>query len=215
MHLKRNKVPKTWPVFRKGTKYVIRPSSNLKSGIPILVVIREGLGIAQNRKEVKRAIHLKDILLNGKPINDEKNAVTLFDKITLIPSNKNYKMALSPLGKFIFEEIKEIEAGQKIAKIIDKKILKGKKVQLNLSDGRNFLSDIDCKVNDSVIVEFKKKKITKCLPLKEKANILVFAGKHAGEKGIITKINNEKKMVELEANEKKTNVLIKQIIVTL
>ncbi|MBU0958978.1 MAG: hypothetical protein KKB31_03455, partial [Nanoarchaeota archaeon] len=99
MHLKRHKVPKTWPVFRKGTKYVIRPSSNLTRGLPILVVLREALGIAQNRKEVKRAIHLKHILLNGNPINDEKNAVTLFDKITLVPSKKIYKMVLSSLGK--------------------------------------------------------------------------------------------------------------------
>jgi len=41
MHLKRQKVPKNWPIKRKGTSYVVRPKSNLSNGIPILIAIRE------------------------------------------------------------------------------------------------------------------------------------------------------------------------------
>ena len=51
-------------------------------------------------------------------------------------------------------------------------------------------------------------KIEKLLPFKEKVKILVFAGKHSGEKGIISKINLERNMVELEVEDKKINVLI-------
>lgn len=213
MHLKRHKVPKNWPIKRKGTTYVVKPNANLFKGIPILIAIRDMLKLAQNKKEVKQIIHAKNLLLNGLFVKDEKNSISLFDILTIVPSNENYRLSLSEKGKFEFEKTKTNEEYHKIAKIINKKILKGKKTQLNLSDGRNFLSELKCKVNDSVLVDLKKKKIEKCLPLKEKENVLVFAGKHAGAKGIIDKIDQIRKMVELNTNDKTINVLIKQLII--
>lgn len=213
MHLKRQKVPKNWPIERKGTAYVVRPNANISNGIPILIALRDMLKLAQNRKEVKKAIHVKNLLLNGSPVRDEKNSISLFDTLTIVPSNESYKLSLSEKGKFQIEKINAGEETHKIAKVINKKILKGKKIQLNLSDGRNFLSDIKCNVNDSVLIDLKKKKIEKCLPLKEKGEVLVFAGKHAGKKANINKIDQVKKMAELTFNGEKINVLIKQLII--
>ena len=213
MHLKRQKVPKSWPIHRKGTKYVVRPKFNIKEGIPILVFLRDVLKVAQNKKEVKKAIHNKYILLNRKIVRNEKNSILLFDKIAILPSKKYYELNLSRFGKFVPEEIKESETHYKITKIIDKKILKGKKIQLNLSDGMNSISDIKCKINDSVIFDLKERKIKKCLALEEKVNVIVVAGKHTGKRGIINKIKSERKMVELDIDKKKINVLIKQIMV--
>jgi len=213
MHLKRQKVPKNWPIERKGTAYIVRPNANISNGIPILVALRDILKLAQNRKEVKKAIHVKNLLLNGSPVRDEKNSISLFDTLTIVPSNESYKLSLSEKGKFQIEKINAGEETHKIAKVINKKILKGKKIQLNLSDGRNFLSDIKCNINDSVLIDLKKKKIEKCLPLKEKGEVLVFAGKHAGKKANINKIDQVKKMAELTFNNEKINVLIKQLII--
>jgi small subunit ribosomal protein S4e len=207
-------MPKSWPIARKGTKYVVRPSFGLNTGIPLLIVLRDMLKIAKNRKEVKKAIHEKKISINNKLSRDEKESVQLFDKVSLVFSKKYYKMNLSDKGKFILEEIKEEDANQKIAKIINKKILKGKKIQINLSDGRNFISDIKCKVNDSVSIDFKNKKIKKCLPLEKSAKIVVVAGKHAGKRGSLIELKTERKMAELKINNKKMNILIKHIIVT-
>ncbi len=213
MHLKRQKVPKNWPIERKGTAYVVRPNANISNGVPILVALRDMLKLAQNRKEVKKAIHVKNLLLNGSPVRDEKNSISLFDTLTIVPSNESYKLSLSEKGKFQIEKINAGEETHKIAKVINKRILKGKKVQLNLSDGRNFLSDIKCNVNDSVLIDLKKKKIEKCLPLKEKGEVLVFAGKHSGKKASINKIDQVKKMAELTFNDAKINVLIKHLII--
>lgn len=213
MHLKRQKVPKNWPIKRKGTAYIVRPNANISNGIPILVALRDILKLAQNRKEVKKVIHEKNILLNGSLIKNEKNSVLLFDALTIVPSNESYRLSLSEKGKFQIEKINAGEETHKIAKVINKKMLKGKKIQLNLSDGRNFLSDIKCNVNDSVLIDLKKKKIEKCLPLKEKGEVLVFAGKHAGKKANINKIDQVKKMAELIFNNEKINVLIKQLII--
>ncbi len=68
-------------------------------------------------------------------------------------------------------------------------------------------------MGDSVVVNFKAKKIVKCIPLSEKANVVVFGGKHAGAKGIISKLNIERKMAELVIGDKNVNVLIKHLMV--
>ena len=212
-HLKIQKIPKNWPVKRKGSAYVVRPNSNLQNGMPILVILRDILGIANKRKEVKKAIHSKHILLNWKVVIDEKNSATLFDVITVIPSKKSYRIELSEKGKMQVNEIKESEANKKVSKIINKKTLKGKKTQINLSDGRNFISDIKGKVNDSVLINLKDKKIEKCLALEEKKKIIVFSGKHAGEKGVINKIDSENKLVEVDIEGKNVNILNEQLMV--
>ncbi|MEK6906386.1 MAG: hypothetical protein AABW81_02075 [Nanoarchaeota archaeon] len=213
MHLKRQKIPKNWTVKRKGTKYVVRPNFSLNRGVPILVIFRDILGLAKNRKEVKKAIHSKDILVNNRVPRDDKNNVVLFDTITIIPSKKHYRMTLSEKGKFDLLEIKESESNKKIAKIINKQMLKGKKTQLSLSDGTNFLSELKCNVSDSVIVDLKNRKIEKCLPLKEKEKAIIFEGKHSGEQGIIEKIDKKGKIAELNIDSKKVNILIKQLMV--
>ena len=100
-HLKRRKIPKSWPISRKGTKYVIKPSFGLRNGLPLVVALRDVLKVAKNRKEVKKAIHEKNILINGSTVKEEKTNVQLFDKITLVPSKTNYQLNLSANGKFI------------------------------------------------------------------------------------------------------------------
>lgn len=214
MHLKRHKAPKSWPIKRKGTKYVINTTPK---GIPMLIILRDMLKLAQNKSEAKRIIHNKQVLLNEKISNDEKNSAVLFDTITILPTKKYYKVELSEKGKFELKEIKENEAREKISKVISKKKIKHGKLQLNLSDGRNFISDLKCSTNDSVIVNLKENKIEKCLPLKEKAKAFVFEGKHIGKTGTIEKIilyaGEQENMAELESKGEKINVLIKQLIV--
>lgn len=210
-HLKRQAAPKNWPIPRKGTKYII---SNNSKGIPILIVLRDVLSLAQNKREVKKAIHKEDLLINGKVVIDEKKSLELFDVLTIIPSKKNYRIILTEKGKYGIEEIKESESKEKISKIVNKKSLKNKKVQINLQDGRNYLFDKKCSVNDSVVIDLVKGEVSKVLPFKEKTNALIIGGKHTGIEGVIQKIIPEHKMVELKTKEETLNVLIKQIMVT-
>jgi len=212
-YLKRQKMPKSWPIHRKGTTYVVSPSSGLNKGLPLLVILRDILKIAKNRNEVKKAVKSKSILLNGKEIFEEKGLVCLFDSISIPSLKKYYKLILSEKRKFMLQEIGENESLKKIYKVIDKKMIKGKKIQINLMDGRNVLSTIKVKVNDSVVFSFKENKIEKILPLKENAKVIIFAGKHSGEKGIVVRLDNEKKLAEVTLEGKETKVLIKQLIV--
>ncbi len=209
-HLKRNSAPKLWPVPRKGTKFVIKSG---EKEMPVVVVLRDVLGIAKTRGEVKKSIFNKNIKVCGREVLDEKHQMKIFDTITIIPAKKTYRMTLTEKGKFSLEEVPEKEATKKIAKIIGKKMLKGKKMQLSLIDGRTFLSETPCKVNDSVLLDLEKKKVEKILPFKIGANMIVIEGKHIGEKGKIKGIDEKLKMVDSEIEGKKVNVLIKQVMI--
>jgi small subunit ribosomal protein S4e len=126
---------------------------------------------------------------------------------------KFYRLTLSERGKFSLEEIKEADSGKKVSKIMNKRILNGKKTQLNLMDGRNVISEVKCRVNDSVVINFKKNAIEKVLPLEEKSRAFVFEGKYSGKQGKITSIDEKKKMAEIDDGKEKINVLIRQMMV--
>ena len=73
-HLKRQNAPKNWPIPRKGTTFVVKNNSK---GIPILVVLRDLMKAAKSKKEVKKAIHKRDLVISNKPVNDEKKSLEL------------------------------------------------------------------------------------------------------------------------------------------
>ncbi|MCL5730063.1 MAG: hypothetical protein M1165_00660 [Candidatus Pacearchaeota archaeon] len=89
MHLKREASPKSWPIERKGTKYLVRPNYNTGKGVPILIILRDMLKFADNRTEAKKALHAKQVLLNKKAIFDDRENALLFDVITLIPKKES------------------------------------------------------------------------------------------------------------------------------
>jgi len=155
---------------------------------------------------------LINVLINGKVAKEEKNGAVLFDTITIVPSKKNYRVIIDKKGKLALEEIKESETNKKIAKITDKKVLKGKKIQLNFSDGRNLLYSQKCQVGDSALINLKEKKIEKIIPIKEKTNVLIYSGKHSGKTGIVEEIEKENKMAIVESGKDKINVLTKQLM---
>jgi small subunit ribosomal protein S4e len=186
MHIKRNEMPKTWPVARKGTKYLLVASHSKRAGIPILFTLREMLGLARTRKEVIYMVHNKEIKLNGKIIHDDKIPMQISDVLGIEKIGKNYRLEIKK-GKFKLEEIGEKDAGKKIAKIIGKKILEKNKTQINLSDGRNFIIKENFSVGDSALINLKENKIEKILRLKDGAKVEIIGGKHVGQEGEIKK----------------------------
>jgi small subunit ribosomal protein S4e len=212
-HMKRLRMPKMWPLARKGMKYIAKPRG---LGIPISVVLRDMLKLAKNRKEVKKTIHEKQILLNQRNISNENNAIALFDVISVIPSKKHYKLGINENGKYEMEEIKESESERKISKIIGKRLMKKEKMQINFEDGRNILvkKDFKGKVNDSVLRNFKEKKIEKIIEMDRGGEILVLHGRHSGARAKIDKIIKEESMIEANTENKKTiSVPIKFVMV--
>jgi small subunit ribosomal protein S4e len=190
MHIKRSKMPKTWPIARKskGKKFMAVPTHDASSCITLLFVVRDILKIADTRKEVKHILSNGDIKVNGKTKKDEASPVKVFDVISLEKTNMNYRLEIVN-KKFKLKEINASEANVKVIKISGKTILGKDKVQMNLEDGQNIITKNKFSVGDSVVFNTKDSKIDKILELKVGAKVEIISGKHAGEKGKLVSVN--------------------------
>lgn len=192
-HIKKTVMPKTWPVPRKGKRkrYVAVPSHGTSKGISLLFLIRDVLGLAKTRKEVRIMTLGGMVKINNKVRFDENFPVNVLDVVNLTAPGENGKSVAGGRyyrleivnKKFGLIEIEAKDADSKIVKIIGKKILSGGKVQMNLRDGQNFLSKAKFSVGDSVLLDTKKDKVVKILSLKKGAKVEIILGKHAGERG--------------------------------
>jgi small subunit ribosomal protein S4e len=204
MHVKRQKISRLWKIPMKGTKYLIVPSQNKKHGVPLLIILRDLLKLAKNRREARNILLQELVSVNGKVRKRENYSVLPFESVQI--KDKNYELAFSNNGKF---EVQESPKKEAVFKVMDKKILKHKKMQLNLLYGKTVLTDEKVNTGDSIIL--KENKIIKILPLEEGREVAIFNGKYKGGKGKLEKI--EGKMARVSSEGGKVNVPIKSILV--
>lgn len=198
-HVKRKSAPRTWVVPRKGTKYLTSPypGKSAELSMPLNLILRDVLKLSNNRKESRMLLNDGNVLVNGKAVKTEKFSVGLFDVVSIPKAGKNYRAMINEKKKFDIEEVKDSETKNKVYKVIGKTSLNGKKLQVNLFDGRNILSDEKEKmsINDSVLIDLESGKIVKYLPLKEGAKAYIFGGTHLGQTGIVGKVADKKSVV--------------------
>ncbi len=199
MHNKRQSMPKNWPIARKGNTYYVNSSHSPRNGIPVVIVLRDILEIVETYKEAKLMCMNKEVKINEITRRDETFPLRVFDILSLDKIKKTYRVEV--IGKKIkLAEISAKETSKKVVKIIGKKILPKKVVQMNLDDGSNFLVKEKFAVGDSAVLNLKENKVEKILALKEGAKVFVVSGKHSGKQGKIT---------ELKFSEKRKECLIK------
>jgi len=193
--IKRIAAPKWWPIEKKTKKFVIKPRGPyLKDfSLPLLVLIRDVLKIADTEKEASKIIKKGEILIDGRKRKDPKFGVGLFNIIE-IPSMKRAYRAVPKKG-LSFIEIPEKEAKLKICKIINKKSLKGKKNQINLNDGRNILTNENYSTQDSLLIEVPEQKIIDHIKFAENSTCMIFKGKNAGKIGKIKTIEKDRVLI--------------------
>jgi small subunit ribosomal protein S4e len=213
-HEKRLSSPRTWPISRKGTKYLTRqyPGKLADLSMPLNLIIRDVLKLAHIRKEVKIMIHNKEIFVNGKLAPKEKTSVGLFDVVSMPKIKKNYRLSLNDKMKLETEEVSDAEAKLKACKVIGKTMLKGNKLQLNFLNGGNALSDLKANIEDSVIIEMSNGKIVKHLPMKEGAKALILGGKHMGQRGTVDKIEDKEAVMKI--GKESFNIKLRNVYVT-
>ena len=195
MHQTRSQVNKKIPIARKGTKYVARPLMDLENSVPVVIAVRNMLKLARTAKEVKQMVGQKSLKLNSKEVRDYRDSIRLFN---LFEADKSYILSLTSHGKFVFEETKQKE---RPCKVINKKILNNKKIQLNLHDGSNVLSDDSkIKTQDTVYLD-SENKIKKHVEFSHGKDCIIINGKLLGHKGKIEKIEEDKVVVKIKGKD--------------
>ena len=214
-HLKRLRAPSFWRVKKKASTWVVKPSPGphkAEESIPLLILLREILKIAETAKDAKKIIKRREIWVDGKPRRDPKFPVGLFDVIHIPKLNKFYRILPTKKGLEVFE-IDEKDARVKICRIDGKTTVKKGKMQLNLHDGKNVLVEDPktYKTGDSLLLELPTLKILKHIPLKPGNLGIVGKGKNCGRLGKVKKIivtrTKEPTKVICESNGEELEVL--------
>lgn len=209
--LKRLNAPKWWPIERKQGKFVIKPRGPHSMAIPLQVVIRDVLKLAETAKEAKTIINRGDVLVDGTKRKDIKYGIGPMDIIGIPLLKKSWRAI--PKNGLTFVETEGSDAKLKICRIMDKKILKGKKIQLNLSDGKNILTETDYSTKDSLLIEIPSQKIIDVFKFKKGNIVLVTGGKNEGLVSKIDEIDEKNKRIWLKKEKQKTEVPIKLVTV--
>jgi len=150
VHLKR--LSTIWAGKKKLNKYITVPKGAhpQDKSIPLVVILRDLINVADNSSEVKSILNAGKVLVDGKVCRDFRRGIGLFDTIQLADLGTNYRMVVKNKLKLI--PISKEEANVKLCRVTDKTVLRGGKIQLNLHDGRNIISDQECGANDSVLI---------------------------------------------------------------
>ncbi|MBT3940746.1 30S ribosomal protein S4e [Candidatus Woesearchaeota archaeon] len=183
-HLSRLAAPRTWPIKRKQSKWTAKQlpgAHNMKTSMPLVVILRDILDIAPTSKTIKNLLNAKEILVNNKAVGEVRFATGLFDVISIPKLKVHYRIVLSKQGKLNPIKIADNEADTMLLRVEDKKSVSKKKTQINLNNGWNLLVDKDdYKTNDAIMFNTKTKKVSKKLSLEKGASVYLIGGKHAG-----------------------------------
>jgi len=189
-HQKRVTVPVSWPIARKTKKWVAKSSPGPHSAaesMPLLTVIRDLLKLTDNAREAKRVLYEGKVLVDGSVQKDYKLPVGIFDVISVPLKNQQYRIMKDARGMFYSSPIEPSDS-KKLVRIENKTILKGNRLQLNLSDGSNRLAEGDFKAGDSLLLSIPEKKIEERIEFMVGNLAMVVGGKHTGQTGKIKEI---------------------------
>lgn len=181
------------PVARKTTTWLKKqsagPHSNQES-MPAVVVLRDVLKVAGDAREVKKILNSNLFLVDGKPVHEPGFPIGLMDLVALPKMKATYRVIISK-GKLVLLPVTEDDGKQKLCKIVNKKIVRGGRIQLNLHDGRSYLIEKEedqFKVGDTVKLTIPEQKLEGFLKLEKGATCYIWKGKHSGKVGKLEKI---------------------------
>ena len=183
-HMKRLTMPRSWPLPRKSSVWIQKPNPcghPLDLCMPMGVILRDVLGVAQNRREAKKILHSKLVKVDGAVETDIGRGVGLMDVLTV--GDISYKCVLDTNGKLRYRMIPAKEASTKICRVMGKTTIKGARTQVHLHDGRNLLfnENPEYKTGDSLVISLPDQEIKSHHKFEEGSIAYLTGGNHIGE----------------------------------
>lgn len=191
-HQKRIAAPRSRRIERKTAYWTVKPQPGPHPGdrsVPLLLLVRDVLKLADNSREAKRVLNEGNIIVNGRVRKDHKFPVGVFDVLSIPVLKTNYIALLDDKGKLSLVKMEKKEASMKLCRVNDKRMLKEGTIQLNLHDGRSILPGEklgeQIKTHDSLLISLPDNKILQHFAYKEGSKVMVVGGKHSAQTGEI------------------------------
>jgi len=202
-HLKRLNAPKHWMLDKMGGAWAPRPSTGphkLRECLPVILILRNRLKYALNRREVTLICMEKLVQVDGKIRTDPCFPTGFMDVVTLGEASKcfdeqasidRFRVLYDVKGRFKLIKIKPSDAKFKLLKV-RKRMVTTKKVPCIVThDGRTIrYPDPLIKVSDTIKYNIKTGKITSFAKLEVGSCCIVTKGRNCGRIG--TLINKER-----------------------
>jgi small subunit ribosomal protein S4e len=189
MIIKRIAAPRLWK-FKRKTKmrYAIapKPGPHPKDAcLPLGHIIRDVLGIAETRSEVRSILNRNLVKVDGVIRKDAGFPLGLMDVLTI--DDKHWRIVPGKSG-FDVKPIAAAESSLKPLKVVNKRHVNGK-TQINLHDGRNMLVDRDVyRTSDVILYDLVGKSVKAVVQFKRGALVLIVKGKNRGKVGRVEDI---------------------------
>ena len=188
-HIKRLMMPRSWPLPRKTTVWVQKPDPcghSIEKCMPMGMILRDVLGVAHNRREAKKILHSRQIMVDGKIETAIGRGVGLMDVLTV--GENNFRCILDINGKLRYRPISKKQASTKTCRVMAKTTISGGKTQLHLHDGRNLLFDSnpEYKSGDSVVISLPEQEIIVHHKFEQGALAYLTGGSHIGETATVS-----------------------------
>ena len=192
-HLKRLPAPRAWTLARKEHVWAYKPRAGphpTEASVPLAMVLREMLHLADNAREAERAIFSRSVHVDGRAVTDPKFPVGLMDVVSLVPSKAHYRVLIDRRGKLTLLPIEASEAGWKLCRVEDRSTVKGGKFQLHLHDGRTvLLPKKEHATGTTIKMSVPRQEVLGAMPLAEGHVALLTGGQHAGELAHVARVD--------------------------
>ncbi|MCS7146298.1 MAG: 30S ribosomal protein S4e [Nitrososphaerota archaeon] len=201
MHLKRLAAPKVLKIPRKTYKFVPRPEPGrhpLEESIPLAVILRDILKLADTYAEAKKIIHLGRILVDGEVVTEPRFGVGLMDIVSIPSIDKSYRVLPRFERGLELLEISIDEAGIKPCQVKRKQHVNGGHIQFTLHDGRNIQFPPNSpeiqsiKVGDTFLVEIPSMVVRAVFKRVVGSYCLITSGSRMGLHGRLASIDVER-----------------------
>ena len=202
--LKRKPAPAFWPIHRKELPWVAKPSPgshSLENCLPLTLVLRDILGVAQTRKEGQLILAQGKVQVGGKICRRDDFPVGLMDVISMPDSDKYYRVMPSHKG-LVLTPISKEESKTTLLRVENKATVHNG-VQIALHNGSNMLikvadpknpAEVTYETFDVLKVTYPEKTVVQTVKTKEGNLAVITGGKNIGTQG---------KIVEIEKTEAK------------
>jgi small subunit ribosomal protein S4e len=185
LRTKRTNVPSFWRIAKKRKRVVVRTTAgphSSQSSYPLLVVLRDILGVVKTRKEGRLVLNEGKILVDGRKVRSPGFPVGLMDVLEIPSMNKSYRI-VPDKGGVVPVEAREDERGLKFCQVRSKKTIRRGNTALGMHDGRvlTFEQMTRVKPGDSCIITLPDQKIQNSYQLAKSELALIVDGERSGE----------------------------------
>lgn len=217
--LKRTEAPAFWPIERKTHVWTARSIAGphgLAESVPLSIVVRDILKLAETAREAKRIVKAGKVLVDRRRASEHNLPVGLMDVVEIPEIKKHYRVVAGDRGLVLRETGSDTD--KKLCKIRGKTTLAGNRMQLNLHDGRSIIStEKGYRTGDSVVIKLPGQEITEHIKMEPGSLALITGGRNRGKLGKVVELvetkGSEPNKVILEINGVKSETQTKFVFV--